>query len=131
LIDTVLMTRETGMTVSITRQDHSAMDLRIEAARSKDAAFARRTLALALVLEGTRRKAAAESCGMDRQTLRDWVHRYNVEGLASLCNRPHAGGPVGKLPAAQTAGVADWVRAGPKKRKTMLCVGSCGTCDSG
>ena len=22
---------------------------------------------------------AARSCGMDRQTLRDWVHRYNTE----------------------------------------------------
>jgi transposase len=32
-------------------------------------------LAIALVLEGKDRKTAAETCGMDRQTLRDWVHR--------------------------------------------------------
>ena len=37
-------------------------------------------LALALVLEGIDRKTAAESCGMDRQTLRNRVHRYNAEG---------------------------------------------------
>jgi hypothetical protein len=41
-----------------------------------------RMLALALVLDGVDRKTAAETCGMDRQTLRDWVHRYNAEGLA-------------------------------------------------
>ena len=45
-------------------------------------------LAIALVLEGASREEAAESCGMDRQTLRDWVHRYNQEGMAGLCNRP-------------------------------------------
>ena len=44
-------------------------------------------LALALVLEGEDRTSAARTCGMDRQTLRDWVHRYNAEGLPGLVNR--------------------------------------------
>jgi transposase len=44
-------------------------------------------LALALVLDGRTRGEAAELCGMDRQTLRDWVHRCNAEGLAGLCGR--------------------------------------------
>ncbi|MDI2077566.1 MULTISPECIES: helix-turn-helix domain-containing protein [Bradyrhizobium] len=35
---------------------------------------------------GGRRKAA-KNCGMDSQTLRDWGHRYNVEGLAGLRSR--------------------------------------------
>jgi transposase len=48
-------------------------------------------LALALVLEGRSRAEAARLCGMDRQTLRDWVHRYNAEGLAGLSDRPHRG----------------------------------------
>jgi transposase len=113
LIDFRSLGLAAGMTVSMTRRDHAASDLRIEAARSKDAAYARRTLALALVLEETPRKTAAETCGMDRQTLRDWVHRYNAEGLAGLCNRPHVGGPVYKLIEAQTAGLAGWVRSGP------------------
>jgi transposase len=65
-------------------------------------------------LEGKPRKAAAETCGMDRQTLRDWVHRYKAEGLAGLCNRPHAGGPACKLSQEQTAELAGWVRSGPK-----------------
>jgi hypothetical protein len=28
---------------------------------------------------------------MDRQTLRDWVHRYDAEGLAGLSNRRFSG----------------------------------------
>jgi transposase len=52
----------------------------------KDSAAARRMLALALVLDGVDRKTAAETCGMDRQTLRDWVHRYNAAGLAGVRN---------------------------------------------
>ena len=63
------------MALAITRQDMSVADLRREAARSRDANAARRMLAIALVLEGSSREEAAESCGMDRQTLRDWVHR--------------------------------------------------------
>ena len=79
------------MAIEITRTEFSASELRREAARAKDARASRRMLALALVLEGKTRTEAAESCGMDRQTLRDWVHRYNAEGLSGLVNRPLAG----------------------------------------
>ena len=51
------------MAVAITRQDLTAAELRREAARSRDAKAARRMLALALVLEGQSREAAAETCG--------------------------------------------------------------------
>lgn len=30
---------------------------------------------------------------MDRQTLRDWVVRYNAEGIGGLCDRPRSGRP--------------------------------------
>ena len=70
-------------------------------------------LALALVLEGRNRTEAALVAGMDRQTLRDWVHRYNEHGLAGLSNQPHAGAPPRKLTAEQEATVAAWVRQGP------------------
>ena len=59
------------MTVAITRQDLSAADLRQAAARTQDAKVARRMLAIALVLEGYSRTEAAETCAMERQTLRD------------------------------------------------------------
>lgn len=101
------------MTVQIVRHDHTPTELRAEAARSKQASYARRVLALALVAEGTARKAAAETCGMDRQTLRDWVIRYNAEGLAGLRDRPHAGGPSSKLTDAQKSELAGWIRSGP------------------
>ena len=69
------------MTVPITRVDMNAATLRKEASRHSDAKAARRILAIAMILEGAKRKIAAERCGMDRQTLRDWVHRYNAEGI--------------------------------------------------
>jgi transposase len=50
---------------------------------------------------------------MDRQTLRDWVHRYNESGLAGLRNRPNLGAPPRKLMAEQEQQVAEWVRKGP------------------
>lgn len=101
------------MTIAITRTDLDARGLRAAAARAKDAAAARRILALALVLEGQNRTEAAESAGIDRQPLRDWVHRYNTQGLQGLTNRPNHGGPMRKLTAAQESEVADWIRAGP------------------
>jgi transposase len=100
------------MTVAITRLDRSADDLRHEAARCHDGAAARRMLALALVLDGRSRAEAARLCGMDRQTLRDWVRRYNAEGLAGLRDRPHVGRPA-RLTAEQMAEVERLVERGP------------------
>jgi DNA-binding NtrC family response regulator len=63
------------MTVAIVRTDLDATALRTAAARCKDAAVSQRILAIALALEGYNRTEAARAAGMDRQTLRDWVHR--------------------------------------------------------
>ena len=79
------------MTVGITRRELGAGDLRREAGRCRDARAARRMLALALVLEGCSREAAARHTGMDRQTLRDRVHRYDEAGLAGLRDRRRPG----------------------------------------
>ncbi len=97
--------------ITITRTDLTAAELRAAAARTRDAQAARRMLALALVLEGVDRKTAAETCGMDRQTLRDWVHRYNAEGLAGLSNRR---APRSRRPdAGQLGELVSWLEAGP------------------
>jgi transposase len=89
------------MTVAITRMGLDAAAFRRAAARESDAAASRRMLALALVLEGRTRTEAARAAGMDRQTLRDWVHRYNPAGLAGLKNRAGARGRRRKLTEAQ------------------------------
>ena len=101
-----------GVAVSITRLDLTASELRKAASGEKNSAAARRILALALVLDGLDRKTAAETCGMDRQTLRDWVHRYNAAGLAGLRNLKSPG-PGSKLTARQQAELAALVEAGP------------------
>jgi transposase len=102
----------TGRAVEITRTELSAAELRREAVRSRDADVARRMLAIALVLEGKSRKEAAETCGMDRQTLRDWVIRYNAEGLAGLSDRVPPG-PAFRLTPEQMATLSEIVEAGP------------------
>lgn len=100
------------MTVAITQTEHTAADLRRLAGGSDDAAVARRLLALALILDGRKRADAARLSGMDRQVLRDWVHRYNADGVKGLADR-HGGGVVRRLSAEQEAEVAGWMRAGP------------------
>jgi transposase len=73
-------------------------------------------LALALVLEGVDRERAAQTCGMQRQTSRDWVHRDNAHGLDGPINRKAAGVPP-DLTSDQRQQLAALVQAGrdPKK----------------
>jgi transposase len=99
--------------IRITRDELDAAGLRRAARRATSVAASRRMLALALVMEGTSRTEAAQAAGMDRQTLRDWVHRYNQEGLAGLTDRHGNFGPKRFLSPAQEAEVAAWVRRGP------------------
>ena len=98
--------------VGITRTDLTAAALRRAATKCRDAKASRRMLAIALVLEGADRTSAAETCGMDRQTMRDWVHRYNAEGLAGLVNRTGPPRPR-RLAPDQMAELAAWIGAGP------------------
>ncbi len=96
------------------REDFSAEDLRVLARASRDSRQCRRLLALAAVAEGRSRLLAAEIGGMDRQTLRDWVHRFNGEGPKGLLDRK-TDGPTPKLTAAQKAELAEFVEAGPDR----------------
>ena len=80
-----------GASIKITRDEATAAELRAASARCTDGAQVRRILALALVLEGRPRSEAAALNGMDRQTLNDWVHRYNAEGIAGLKSRKSPG----------------------------------------
>ena len=100
------------MALAITRTELTAEELRSHARRSQDGDQACRLVALALVLEGATRTAAARAGGMDRQTLRDWVIRYNASGVDGLRDRPRSGRRP-RLNAAQLADLARLVEAGP------------------
>lgn len=73
------------------RRDFDAPGLRQLSRRCRDGRQIRRLLALAAVYDGMNRADAAEIGGMDRQTLRDWVHRFNEDGPDGLTNREGAG----------------------------------------
>ncbi|WP_375462984.1 helix-turn-helix domain-containing protein [uncultured Methylobacterium sp.] len=79
--------------IAITRLELGAFELRAASGTAPNVRAARRMLALALVLEGIDRTTAAETCGMDRQSLQDGVHRDKADGLAALVNRSSAGPP--------------------------------------
>jgi transposase len=99
--------------VKITRTDHTAVELRGLAAKSIDASQVRRLLALALILEGqSRQHTAATQSEMDRQILRDWVHRYNTEGVSGLLSIRSSGHPA-SLTEAQMAELRDSTIKGP------------------
>ncbi len=105
-----------GTALAITRVDHTAAELRTLAGRCHDGAQVRRLLALALVLEGRSRCEAAMQSSMDRQTLCDWVHRYNAEGIEGLKSRPPPG-RASLLNEAQKAELKALVIKGPDPEK--------------
>ena len=98
------------------REDYSAAELRVLARRSKDVNQSRRLLSLAAVRDGMDRGGAAKIGGMDRQTLRDWVHRFNAAGPDGLIDNWTAG-PKPRLSAEQLAQVAQIVEVGPDREK--------------
>ena len=98
------------------QRDYSAEDLRALARRSKDVNQSRRLLSLAAVREGMDRGSAATIGGMDRQTLRDWVHRFNAAGPDGLLDN-WTEGPKPRLSAEQLAELATLVEAGPDREK--------------
>jgi len=105
-----------GRGIEVSRLELSAAELRQRAARCGDGRVACRVLAIAGVLEGASRAEAASACGMDRQTLRDWVHRYNAEGIAGLSDAPRSGRPPA-LSQGQMQELKDLVLAGPDRAK--------------
>jgi len=96
------------------REDYSAEELRAQARRSKDVNQSRRLLSLAAVRDGMDRGPAAKIGGMDRQTLRDWVHRFNVAGPDGLLDN-WTEGPKPRLSIEQMAELAAIVEAGPDR----------------
>ena len=100
-----------GQAIAV-RTDYAAGEVRRVAKRVKNASQARRLLAIAAVLDGASREDAAKIGGMDRQTLRDWVIRFNEQGPDGLINIPSPGVPP-KLDDEHKAFLARLVEEGP------------------
>jgi len=105
------------MSAAITiRDDFEAEELRCLARTGRDANQGRRLLALAAIYEGMDREEAARIGGMDRQTLRDWVHRFNEHGPDGLINVKPSGRPP-RLSVEQKEELCRLVEAGPDPHK--------------
>jgi transposase len=110
---------EVTMPMLTIRNDLTAEELRRLARRERDARVGRRMLAIANALDGMSRAMAAKLAGMDRQTLRDWVIRYNERGVPGLCDRWGPGRPTavddGQLAVVKAAILQAASRAGDAK----------------
>ena len=96
------------------RTDFTAGELRRLAATMRNANQSRRLLSLAAVLDGMSRAEAARIGGMDRQTLRDWVHRFNERGPDGLKDTRSKGHPP-RLSPEQQADLTHLVETGPDR----------------
>ncbi len=94
------------------RGDYSGDDLRRLASAARDGEQTRRLMALAAIYDGKNRSDAAAIGLMDRQTLRDWVIRFNEEGPEGLVNKKTPGRP-SKFTAEQKRQLAVIVEDGP------------------
>lgn len=81
---------------------------------TKNASQSRRLLSLAAVVDGMNRTEAARIGGMDRQTLRDWVHRFNDHGPDGLLDNWSKGSPP-RLSPEQRTELAELVETGPDR----------------
>jgi transposase len=93
--------------------ERTPAELRAMARRERDGRVSARLLALASALDGMSRDEAARAAGMDRPTLRDWVRRYNAQGVEGLRDRPRPGRPCA-LDEGRQAALKALILKGPK-----------------
>jgi len=94
------------------RSDYAAPELRSAAKQTKDAAQARRLLALSAIYEGASRTEAAKIGGVGLQIVRDWVMKFNAHGPDGLVDRKPPGQPA-RLNAEHRAALAAAIESGP------------------
>lgn len=105
--------------LAITRRNLTSAEMRRAASKSRDAKAARRMLALALVLEGSDRKTAAETCGIgppDAARLGPSLQRRGAGRAgepagrsAAAAARRRTAGRVAALSGGEARLVARWV----------------------
>jgi len=94
------------------RADFDASRLRAAARQTKDAAQARRLLALAAIYDGASRTDAARIGGVTLQIVRDWVLKFNAQGPDGLIDRKAPGQP-SRLNDTHRAALAAVIESGP------------------
>ncbi len=94
------------------RCDFDSQTLRGLARRCEDSNQSRRLLSLAAVYDGMNRTEAARIGGMNRQTLRHWVLRFNKDGPEGLFDR-WSPGPTRRLSDVLRRELATIVEIGP------------------
>ena len=94
------------------RDDYSGDELRRLASAARDGEQTRRLMALAAIYDGKNRTEAAAIGLMDRQTLRDWVIRFNGQGPDGLINKKPSGRLL-KFTAEQKRQLTEIVEEGP------------------
>ena len=113
-----------GKAIEITHLDRSAAELGELVAKTRDGAVVRRLMGIAMLLDGWLRGEAASASGMDRQTLCDWVHRYNVSDVAGLETGKCSGRPPA-MSDAQMAELKALVIKGPDPDKDGVVLWRC------
>ena len=100
--------------IEVTNTEHTADEIGELARKCKNRAEARRLRAIARVMNGAQNRGEiARQAKVDRQTLCDWVNRYNAMGLAGLKDKRGRGCP-SRLNEAQRAEVGRWLEEGPE-----------------
>ena len=110
-----------GQAIAV-RMDYTSDEVRQLAKRAKDASQARRLLAIAVVLDGASREEAAKAGGMERQTLRDWVIRFNEKGPDGLVNKSRRVRPANSPRSTRRFLFVSW-RKGQSRRSMASCAG--------
>src|SRR5215210_313658 len=105
-----------GRGLPIREDGVTASELRGLAKKDPRRRTAQRMLAIANALEGMSRAEAARAAGIERQSLRDAVLRFNAEGLAGLSDRPYGRRPERLSDGEQAALVAHVLR-GPNPER--------------
>lgn len=98
------------------REDFDAAQLRLLARRAKDAAQARRLLALAAIYDGATRAEAAAIGSVTRQIVRDWVVKFNANGPVGLIDRK----PQGRQRPRSLAPHRDWILGRLERKKDLM-----------
>ncbi len=107
--------------IAVTRTDHTPESLRKLALSHKYRDCRNRLRALALMMEDTlSRGEIARRVGVDVQTLRDWVVRYDEAGVDGLRDAARPGRPP-KLDTCQEAQLVAWMDAGPDPEAGEPC----------